>query len=585
MTILELIELNSLMSLPEEKEEMIKKFQKFLNTIENSSQAYLALFSIGVLQYELKRFNDAEAYFRHCLFQKPDFFICILNLGLLFENLNRSFEAIEIWKNCLNNPLIKMDQNKTELLNISKNLGRLSENLRDFETAEYALKIAYSIDNSDISVLQHLIHLRQKTCSWPINDYFGLTENEMLEKSSPMAILGLSDDPKMQFKVSSIFAETKILKSKRLIPQNHRYNNQKIKIAYLSSNLNMHAVSLLTVELFEKHNRDIFEIHAFCWSPDEDSSFRSRVVTSFDYFHDIKNLTDDEASELIIQNKIDIIIDLQGLTAGARVNLIAKGAAPIQISWLGFPGPTSIPNVDYIISDPFIMPDDLKSFFSETPLYLPRLFQVCDTKRDVNQIPDRASFGFSKDQFVFCAFNNNHKYTPQMFGTWMKILDQVPNSILWLLEDNQWSKSNLIRYAHGYCISSNRLAFAGRINPHEYLARFCVADLFLDTYPYNAGTTANDALWAGIPVLTMSGGTYASRMAGSLLNALGFNEMITENYVEYARQAIFCAQNPKIIYDLKTKLKKLRTNKNLFDIYQFTKEYENSLLSIVNKMI
>ena len=583
MNIIELVELNHQMSAPHQKEDMITRFQDFLYQGEKS-QAYLALFSIGVLHFELNRPLDAEAYFRHCLFIKPDFFICVLNLGLLLEKQNKYQEAIDVWSDALQHPSIHDSQNKNDHLTIATNCGRLAESIRDYDKAEQALMTAYQLDPDPGPVLQHLIHLRQKKCSWPVADNITLSEDEIYLAASPMAILGLSDNPQIQLEVARNFVKTKIEQFNRMVPYRFDYNHEKLRIGYLSSNLNMHAVSLLTVELFECHNRDLFEIHAFCWSPEEVTAFRHRVVKSFDVFHPIAHLSDQEAAALIVSNEIDIIIDLQGLTSGARVNLIARGAAPVQISWLGFPGPSAIPHVDYIICDPFIMPDELKDFFIEKPLLLPRLFQVCDTQRIVSAIPDRSHFGFSEKDFIFCAFNNSHKYTPDIFALWMQILRHVPQSILWLLEDNQWSRQNLIQAARSHGISPQRLHFAGRIQPEDYLARFAVADLFLDTTPYNAGTTANDALWAGLPLLTLSGKTYASRMAGSLLNSLGLNDFIAFTEADYVQKSIHFSQNPDALKTVRQALKEAKQSGQLFNTKVFAADYEHALLKLFDRV-
>ena len=254
----------------------------------------------------------------------------------------------------------------------------------------------------------------------------------------------------------------------------------------------MHAVSLLTVELYELHDRSKFEVHAFCWSPEDGTPFRERVRNSFDKFHPVGHLTDIEVADLIVQNEIDVLVDLQGLSGRARPNIIAQGAAPIQIAYLGYPGTTAMPYVDYVVADDFIFPEALKENFSEKPLYLPRVFQVSDSKRMIGTPKTKSDFGIPEDTFVFCCFNNNYKFNERLFSVWLDIIRNTENSILWILEDNEWSKKNLLEFARRNGVSAERLIFAGRIDPRDYLARFQCADIFLDTYPYNAGTTAND---------------------------------------------------------------------------------------------
>ena len=393
-------------------------------------------------------------------------------------------------------------------------------------------------------------------------------------------MLGLSADPKDQLNSALKFVQEKVGRFERMVPFKHRYGHEKLKIGYLSSNLSMHAVSLLTVELFETHNRENVEVHAFCWSPEDGTPFRERVRSAFDHFHSIAGLSDEAAAELIKSLEIDVVVDLQGLTSGARPDLIARGAAPVQVAYLGYPGSSGMPYVDYVVADHFIMPLELLPHFSEKPLYMQTVFQVSDSKRPIAATPSRESFGLPQDQLIFCAFNNNYKFTPEVFESWMRILRACPNSVLWLLEDNVWSKSNLTKSAMAHGIHPDRLRFAGRIHPADYLARFRAADLFLDTTPYNAGTTANDALWAGLPILTLSGKTYVSRMAGSLLNSVGLTDLIALTHEEYEKKAIELYLNRGLLDRYKNELADAKANGRLFNTKVFCGEFEAALKAL-----
>jgi predicted O-linked N-acetylglucosamine transferase (SPINDLY family) len=571
-----LIEFTNSANTPTLKEQAIRHFQDFVRTCD-PQQTHLALFSMGVLHHELDRNHDAEAYFRQALRLKDDFFTCHLNLGLLLERINRAEEAVAVWQEALFNPSINLPANLDDKLKLTTNLGRLLEILNEYEGAENALLEALKLDPDNGPVLHHWIHLRQKQCRWPVAYGLGRPEAEILACASPIAMLGLSDDPEQQLEAGRHFVRTKVETHPRLVPFRHDYGHDRIRIGYLSSNLNMHAVSLLTVELFETHDRNLFEIHAFCWSPEDATPFRQRVRAAFDHVHPISGLTDEQAAALIKANEIDIIVDLQGLTSGARPNIVARGPAPVQIAYLGFPGPSALPYIDYVVADPFIMPPELCAHFTEKPLYLPSLFQVSDQKRVISPIPPRDHFGLNDNNFVFCAFNNNHKFTPEIFESWMRILRATPDGVLWLLEDNRWSKTNLLAAAQAHGIAPERLHFAGRIAPSDYLARFAVADLFLDTTPYNAGTTANDALWAGLPLLTLAGHTYASRMAGSLLKSIKLDTLITFDRANYEATAIRLAQNPYEIRELRQKLREAKDKQNLFCTERFTREFEAAL--------
>ena len=385
----------------------------------------------------------------------------------------------------------------------------------------------------------------------------------------------------MQLACAQRFAREKISGYPRMTPASHRYKHDRIRIGYLSSDLSMHAVSLLTVQLFELHNRNRFEVHAFCWSPEDGTSFRERVRNAFDKFHPIGALDDETAANLIAKNEIDVLIDLQGLSGRARPEIIARGPSPIQVTWLGYPGTTAIPYNDYVIADDFILPQELEPFFTEKPLRLPRVFQVSDTTRAFGNARPRAFYGLPKDAFVFCAFNNNYKITPEMFFSWLRILKSTPNSLLWLLEDNKWSRMNLLQTCQSAGVDPERIHFAGRIEPQDYLSRFRTADLFLDTTPYNAGTTANDALWAGLPLLTLAGRTYVARMAGSLLRSAGVPELICHTREDYEKKAIHYGCNPEELLKLRERLHSVKDRNALFDTRQFVIEFETELERLV----
>jgi predicted O-linked N-acetylglucosamine transferase (SPINDLY family) len=297
-----------------------------------------------------------------------------------------------------------------------------------------------------------------------------------------------------------------------------------------------------------------------------------------DYFIPVGGMDDASAAQLIREQEIDIVVDLQGLTSGARPNILAYRPAPLQLTYLGFPGPTGLPCVDYVIADAYLIPQDEKPFYSEKPLYLP-VFQCSDRKRPVAALPTRTECGLPEDRFVFCCFNNNYKFNEEMFSSWMRIIAAVPDSVFWLLADNQWSQANLLACAERHGVSAERLIFAPRVAPELYLARYTVADLFLDAYPFNGGTTANDALWMGLPVLTRSGRTFASRMAGSLLTALDLPELITTCLLDYEQRAIELAYDRQQLAALRQRLQQGRETSLLFDMPRFVRSFEDAILT------
>lgn len=543
--------------------------------------AFVILFNMGVILSAIGQNTDAETKFRESLAVKPDFHMGHLNLGILLEKLGRADEAIQQWELAVSLPLANSAENTELMIKLLNNTGRLYEIQRRYDRAEEALFRSLKINSGQHDVLHHWVHLRQKQCKWGLTTELDLSEADIQRFASPLAILSLTDDPAIQLACAQRFTADKVEHHQRLVPVSRRYGHEKIRIGYLSSDLSMHAVSLLTVELFETHNRENVEVYAFCWSKEDGTPFRERVRSAFDHFIPIGGLTDAEAAELIRSHEIDVIVDLQGLTANARPNIVARGPAPVQIAYLGYPGPSAIPNVDYVVADPFIFPEELQPYFTEKPIYLPTQFQVSDSKRNFGPERPRSFFGLPDDCFVFCAFNNNYKISEEMFTSWMTILKNTPNSVLWLLEDNEWSKQNLITCASEQSIDPARVFFAGRIEPKDYLSRFRAADLFLDTTPYNAGTTANDALWAGLPLLTLSGQTYVSRMAGSLLRSAGLNELITFNAHDYEQRAIYLGTNPEELKRLKQHLKRQKDTGELFNTKRFCREFESALKALL----
>ncbi len=541
-------------------------------------QAHVALFNAGVLLGQAGRGLEGEAYLRQALVLQPDFLHGHLSLGQMVEAQGRPHEALALWEGALQRAECQLPAARATRQALLNQVGRLRELQRDYPQAEAALAESLQLEPDQPAVLHHWIHLRQKQCAWPVIPGSPGQRRRALASASALAMLGLSDDPADQLDSAQRWVAEKVGRFPRRVPRGHDYGHARLRIGYLSSDLSMHAVSLLTVELFERHHREHVEVHAFCWSKEDGTAFRERVRRAFDHFHAIGGLDDEQAAALIQSLEIDVLVDLHGLTSNARPNIVARGPAPLQLTWLGLPGPTALPHVDHVVADPFIFPDALRAGFTETPLYLPTLYQCSDSQRPIGRLPTRAELGLPDGAFVYCAFNNNFKFTPEIFERWMRILRQVPESVLWLLEDNPWSRQNLQAAARAHGVDPARLLFAGRVLPADYLARFSAADLFLDTYPYNAGTTANDALWAGLPLLTLSGRTYVSRMAGSLLRSAGLEALVTHTADDYERTAIEMATQPGRLADLRAQLAAEKASGRLFNTDRFAREFEQALL-------
>jgi predicted O-linked N-acetylglucosamine transferase (SPINDLY family) len=401
--------------------------------------------------------------------------------------------------------------------------------------------------------------------------------------SEPFALLALSDDALLHKKSSEIYALKKYPKNPTLgsIPKHAK--KEKIRIGYFSADLRQHAVSILAAELFELHNKNRFEIIAFSFGADDKSLMRLRLSGAFNQFIDVSSMSDLDIARLSRELKIDIAVDLGGYTSVCRTGLFAYRAAPIQVSYLGYLGTMGTEYIDYILADKTIIPDGSEPYYSEKIVYLPS-YQVNDRRRVISdKIFTRRELGLPEKGFVFCCFNNNYKILPNTFASWMRILKAAEDSILFLYADNKWVEENLKKEAEARGINRARLVFGRSIHADEYLARYRACDLFLDTTPYNAGTTASDALWAGVPILTFIGQSFASRMAASLLKAIELPELITSTQEEYEALAIDLAKNPQKLADIKLKLANNRLSTPLFDTPLFTKNLEAAYIKIYER--
>jgi protein O-GlcNAc transferase len=344
---------------------------------------------------------------------------------------------------------------------------------------------------------------------------------------------------------------------------------ERIRLGYLSGDFHQHATACLMAELFECHDRDRFEVFAYSYGPDDNSPMRARLNSAFDRFVEIRGLSHREAARSIHADKVDILVDLKGYTHHARPAIPAFRPAPVQVSYLGYPGTMGADFIDYVIVDPFVVPDSQQAFFLERLVHLPGSYQVNDRRREVTSArTSRQDWGLPAEGLVFCSFNNSYKISPAIFDVWMRLLRSVPGSVLWLLEANELVRGNLRSEAGKRGVDPGRLIFAPVVPSAEHLGRHRHANLFLDTLPCNAHTTASDALWAGLPVLTCRGATFAGRVAGSLLTAIGMPELITESLEEYERTALALAGDPQRLIALRDKLESNRDASALFDLPQ-----------------
>jgi predicted O-linked N-acetylglucosamine transferase (SPINDLY family) len=546
---------------------------------------HLVCFNLGTVLFNAEDFSGAKEMYTQAIQLAPSFIQPHFNLGLTYERLGQAEAAIAEWRWVDDNVTADITEYRAILLLALNNLGRILEARKQYASALDYLTRSLTIDPNQPDVIHHWVYLREKQCAWPVYATLPGIETKLMHQStSALAMLSLSDDPEQQLSAARNYVKNKINSNVPALAPLKAYGHRKIRIGYCSSDFCLHPVAILTAQLYELHDRENFEIYGYCWTQQGDSPLRQRIINAMDHFERINDLSDEAAAKLIREHEIDILIDLQGQTLGARANLLAYRPAPIQITYLGLPATTGLPSIDYVIADRFLIPEEYSHYYSEKPLYMPDVYQVSDRKRQNAPIPSRESCNLPSEGFVFCSFNNNYKYTPEVFDTWMNILRRVPGSVLWVLADNPWAKINLRNEAKNRDIDPSRLIFASRTSTEHYLARFAVADLFLDSFPFNAGTTANDALWMELPVLTRSGRSFASRMAGALLTAAGLPELITYTLGDYEDKAVALAQSPDQCLRIKEHLHHVKSNGTLFDTPRFVQNLEQYFKRLIAEL-
>lgn len=520
---------------------------------------HAAWFNLGVLLSTIAQREEAADAYRRAIALAPDFLEPRLNLGSLLELSGNHAEAMATWQAAVDQPTRANSHRLTLQVQALNHIGRLLENLRQYPEAEAALERSLAMNPAQPDVIQHWVHLRQKQCKWPVLQALpGLAVADLLKGTSPLAMLAQTDDPSMQLLAANNFVTRKFPAQMKAVnrPSGDQQAppNRRLRIGYLSGDLCVHAVGLLLAEVIEQHDREHFEVHAFDYTHDDGSDYQARLRAAFDHRHAIRSMSDEEAARLIADCGIDVLVDLQGLSSGARPAILAMRPAPVQIGWLGFIGTSAMPWIDFLLADRFSATAEMQECFSEKILAMDAPLLPRDSRREAGAMTSRAAQGLPEDKFVFASFNNAYKLNPQMFACWMEILRRVPNAVLWLLDDNPTATANLVREAELAGIEASRLIFAQRTGFADFIGRLQVADLFLDNHPYNAGSTARDALHAGLPMLTLSGRSLVSRMAGSLLLDAGLPELVSFGHAAYVETAVNLANNPNQMSHLRERM-------------------------------
>ena len=504
-----------------------------------SPLVFAAWFNLGVELSGAEETDNAITAYKNALALKPDFHLAAVNLGLRYEAAGQAEAALEIWQKAL-----QPNDARVALLN---HRGRLLETLKRYDEAAATLYESLLACPKQPDALQHWVYSRQRMCDWPIYQdrrVPGLSAQDVIDATGPFSILAAVDDIEVQNRQVERWIAKKAPPAQPRLSPACGYGHDRIRVGYMSSDYCAHPISYLVGELFERHDRSRFEVYGYCSTTEDGSAIRKRIVAAFDRFVPVAPLSDEQLAQRVRQDEIDILVDLNGLTLGTRLFAMRARPAPVQLSYLGYIGSLPLPELDYILCDEFVIPRDRAHHYQPSPLYLPGNYQVNDTKLPVGPTPERASVGLPEGRFVYCCFSNNYKITEEIFDAWMVILGRVPNSVLWLLADNPWARANMIGRAAARGIDSGRLIFAGRVGAAEYLGRLPLADLFLDTFPYNAGTTASDALRMGLPLVTVAGSSFVARMAGSLLHSVGLEWGIAGEIPAYIEKAVEVGLDP-----------------------------------------
>ena len=551
----------------ERHQEALDGYERALTIMPDYAEA---LNNRGSILSYLKRHEEALEDYGRALRIKPDFVTALNNRGGALSYLEQHEEALENYERALT---IMPDSAET-LTNRGSELNKLHRYQEALESYERALTIKPDYDY----LYGTWLHDRMQICDWKDlrHDIATLTHGVDCgaKVSPPFPVLALSGSLPLQRKTAEIWTQAECPVSDALPAIAKRPRRDRIRIGYFSADFRHHPISLLIAGLFETQDRSRFELTAFSFGPDTQDATRKRIETAVDHFIDVRGKTDVEVALLARKLRIDIAVDLGGFTGNSRTHIFAMRAAPIQVSYLGYLGTMGAEYIDYLIADPTIVPAASRKYYSEKIVWLPS-YQANDSKRQiVDRSFTRQELGLPEEGFIFCCFNNNYKIMPSTFDSWMRVLKRAAGSVLYLHEENELAANNLRKEAVTRGVESGRLIFGRRLPLPAYLARFRAADLFLDTLPYNAGTTASDALWAGLPVLTSTGETFASRVAASLLNAIDLPELITATEEEYESRAIELATHPQRLEEIKQKLEQHRFTTPLFDTKLFTRSIE-----------
>jgi protein O-GlcNAc transferase len=534
----------------------------------------------GNVLKDLNRFEDALACYDKALAIKPNYAEAHSNRGNVLRDMKRLDEALASYDKAI--------ALSPTLAEAHLNRGIVLQGQNRFEESLASYDKALALYPDFVGLEGNRLHAKLQLCDWRSLDdevrHLIAAVRAAKPNTAPFSLFAIPSSSADQLRCARTWVAARCPPVQRTIWQGEIYKHQRIHVGYVSADFRQHATSYLMAGLFECHDRSRFDITAISFSNDDKSEMLQRLKRSVERFIDVRSHSDAEIANLVKLLQVDILIDLKGFTADSRTRIFAHRAAPVQVNYLGCPGTMGASYIDYIIADQTLIPQEEREFYSEKSVLLPDSYQVNDNKRCISdKVFTRAEQGLPSSSFVFCCFNNNYKITPEVFSCWMRMLKRIDDSVLWLFEGHSKAADNLRREAMAHGVKSDRLIFARHLPLPEHLARHRLADLFLDTLPCNAHTTASDALWAGLPVLTCRGQTFAGRVAASLLNAMNLPELVTTSLESYERTAVDLATNPEKLSALKQNLADRRLTTPLFDTQRFAQHLETAYTAMYNR--
>lgn len=544
----------------------------------NEPLRYAADFNLGTLLSGQNDLAGAKAAYDDAIAANPDFFPAYINLGNVQERMGDARAAITTWTTITQRLSTVTGTNINHKATAYKQIARVLESNQQHVAAEETLRAGMALDPTQFDVAQHFLSQRMVLNKWPlVQPWEGVSRTDLMKGFSPLSAGAYTDDPVFQLGVAwnyNLSVGDPPAGSDYVWHQVERKPSKRLRIGYLSSDLRQHAIGFLMSELFELHDRNKVEVFAYyCGITPEDAT-KARIRSAVEHWVDTNGMTDAQVAQRMAEDNIDILVDVNGYTRDARTKVLAMRPAPIIVNWLGFPGTMASPYHHYIIADDWIIPQDQEVYYTEKVARLP-CYQPNDRKRVIDPTPpSRADNGLPENAVVFCCFNGSHKFTKLTFDRWMQILANVPDSVLWLLGASEQNQETLKNAAAERGIAVERIIFAAKLPNPKHLARYPLADLFLDTFPYGAHTTASDALWMGVPVLTFSGRSFASRVCSSLVRSAGMPELVCDSADDFVKKAIALGRDRDALKRCRERLAKVKDSCVLFDMNAHTRALE-----------